>query len=246
MPWSGPQRWLAEYVGTFVLVLSIVGGVVFTVWSSGDTLGVDLVAALALGFGVLGAAYAFGDISGAHLNPAITVGAWLAGRLPSRDVLPYIAFQILGGITAAAFVAGVAHGNASVFAGAQHTALASQGYQGNGSPYVVAMGSVFLLEVGLTFVLVFVALFTTRPHGSTGNLAPVAIALTLAMANLIAIPIDGASVNPARSFAPALLAAAWPGSTWAIQQDWLFWVAPLVGGVLAAMLERALRPAPAS
>jgi len=241
------QRFLAEFVGTYVLVLSIAGGVVFS--DHGplvDPLEVDLVAALALGFGVLGAAYAFGDLSGAYFNPAITIGGWLAGRLPGRDVVPYIVAQVLGGITAAGVVAGVAYGNPAVFATAQHTAIASQGYAGNGSPYTVALGSVFLLEVGLTFVLVFVALFATRPEGSTKNLAPVGIALTLAMTNLIAIPIDGASVNPARSFAPALVAAAWPGSTWAIQQDWVFWVAPILGGILAALLERALRPTPGS
>lgn len=226
-----------------MLVLSIAGGVVFTVWKTpADPLGVDLVGGLAIGFGVLGAAYAFGDVSGAHFNPAITLGAWIAGRMPGRDVVPYIASQLLGGITAAAFVAGVAYGNHSLFVGAQHTALASQGYSGNGSPYLVGMGSVFLLEVGLTFVLVSVALYATRPGGSTANLAPVGIALTVALANLIAIPIDGASVNPARSFGPALLAAFWPGSRWAIQQDWLFWVAPLVGALIAAAVERYLRP----
>ncbi len=242
--WTRTQRILAEYVGTYVLVLSIAGGVVFTDHGPlANPLDVDLVAALALGFGVLGAAYAFGDVSGAYFNPAITIGGWIAGRLAARDVVPYIVAQVLGGVTAAAVVAGVAYGNPAVFATAQHTAIASQGYAGNGSPYTVALGSVFLLEVGLTFVLVVVALFATRPDGSTKNLAPVGIALTLAMTNLIAIPIDGASVNPARSFAPALLAAAWPGSTWAIQQDWVFWVAPILGGILAALLERALRPA---
>ncbi len=244
MTWSRGQRYLAEFVGTYVLVLCIAGGVVFSQNSTGGSLEVDLVASLALGFGVLGAAYAFGDISGACFNPAITLGAWIAGRLPRRDVIPYILAQILGGITAAALVAGVAYGNAGLFAGAQRTAIASQGYSGNGSPYTVALGSVFLLEVGLTFVLVFVVLFSTRPDGSTKNLAPVGIALTLAMTNLIAIPIDGASVNPARSFAPALLAAAWPGSRWAIEQDWIFWVAPIIGGLLAAALERYLRPSP--
>ncbi|MGB6442549.1 MAG: aquaporin [Thermoplasmata archaeon] len=236
MPWSRPQRCLAEFVGTYVLVLAIVGGVVFSGRVAGDPLGVDLIGSLALGFGVLGAAYAFGDISGGYFNPAITIGGWIAGRLSGRDVVPYIVSQVLGGITAAALVAGVAYGNSSVFAVAQHSALGSQGYAGNGSPYSVAAGSVFLLEVGLTFVLVFVALLTTRSEGSPKNLAPVGIALTLAMTNLIAIPIDGASVNPARSFAPALVAAAWPGSTWAIQQDWIFWVAPILGGLLAALL----------
>ncbi len=236
------QRILAEFVGTYILVLSIAGGVVFSDHGLVSALEVDLVASLALGFGVLGAAYAFGDFSGAYFNPAITIGGWIAGRLPGRDVIPYILAQIGGGITAAGLIAGVAYGNPAIFATAQHTAIASQGYSGNGSPYTVALGSVFLLEVGLTFVLVTVALFATRSEGSTKNLAPVGIALTLAMTNLIAIPIDGASVNPARSFAPALVAAAWPGSTWAIQQDWVFWVAPILGGILAALLERALRP----
>ena len=157
-------------------------------------------------------------------------------------MIPYVAAQVAGAITGAAFVAGVAYGNSAVFSGAQFTAIASQGYSGNGSPYTAALGSVALLEIGLTFVLVFVVLFATRPGGSTGSLAPVGIALTLAMINLIAIPIDGASVNPARSFGPALLAAAWPASRWAIQQDWIFWVAPIVGAILAAALERALRP----
>ncbi len=238
------QRCLAEFVGTYVLVVCIAGGVVFTDRSTGGALGVDLVASLALGLGVLGAIYAFGDLSGAYFNPAITVGGWLAGRLPGRDAVAYILAQLGGAITAAGFVAGVAYGNAAMFAGAQHSAIASQGYAGNGSPYSVAMGSVFLFEVALTFVLVFVVLLSTRRDASAKNLAPVGIALTLAMTNLIGIPIDGASVNPARSFGPALVAAIWPGSRWAIQQDWIFWFAPIVGGILAALLERALRTAP--
>lgn len=229
-----------------MLVVCIAGGVVFASRSSADPLGVDLVASLALGFGVMGAAFAFGDFSGAYFNPAITIGGWIAGRLPRRDVIPFVLAQVAGAILAAGFVAGVAYGNPSLFAAAHSSAIASQGYAGNGSPYTVSLGSVFLLEVGLTFVLVFVALFLTRSQGSTKSLAPIGIALTLAMTNLIAIPIDGASVNPARSFGPALVAAAWPGSMWAIQQDWLFWVAPILGGLLAAGLERALRPAPSA
>jgi aquaporin Z len=246
MAWTRAQRCLAEFVGTYILLLSVGGAAVFTDRSAGSNpLSADLVIGLSIGLGVLGAAYAFGDVSGAYFNPAITLGGWIAGRLSTRDVIPYILSQLLGGITAMALVAGVAYGNHAAFVGAQHSALGSQGYAGNGSPWSVSVGSVFLLEVRLTFVLVLVALLSTRSEGSTKNLAPVAIALTLAMANLIAIPIDGASVNPARSFAPAILAAAWPGSTWAIQQDWLFWVAPIVGGLLAAALERALRPSAA-
>jgi len=108
----------------------------------------------------------------------------------------------------------------------------------------VALGSVFLLEVVFTFFLVLVILLATREGGFAKNLAPIGIALTLAMTNLVAIPIDGASVNPARSFAPALLSAIWSSDRWAIQQDWLFWVAPIVGGLLAAVVERAMRPKP--
>ena len=103
------------------------------------------------------------------------------------------------------------------------------------------MGSVFLLEVVFTFFLVTVILMATRSDGFAKNLAPVGIALTLIMTNLVAIPIDGASVNPARSFAPALIAAMFTGDHWAIQQDWLFWVAPIIGGVIAAIVERIMR-----
>ena len=236
-------------MGTFGLLVSVTGAALLSL--NTDALGFDfdsrvLLISLSVGLGVLGMAYAFGDISGGHFNPAITLGTVLAGRTRLADAAGYILAQVLGGIVGVAVIAGVAHGSGSLWSQvtSSSVALASQGYSGNGSPYTVAVGSVFLIEVAMTFFLVLVALFTTRSYGSAKNLAPVGIALTLAMTNLVAIPIDGASINPARSFAPAVLSAAFGGNTWPLQQDWLFWVAPIVGGALAALVEIALRPKP--
>jgi aquaporin Z len=243
MAWSATQRYLAEFVGTFGLLLSVTGAALLSLNLAGgfDPNGRVLLISFALGLGVLGMAYAFGDISGGHFNPAITIGMWVAGRTKTRDVVPYILAQVLGGIVAVAVVAGVAYGSSSLWTAAQGAALASQGYSGNGSPYTVSLGSVFLLEVVLTMFLVLVALRSTASESFAKNLAPVGIALTLLMTNLVAIPIDGASINPARSFAPAILSAMWSNDHWAIQQDWLFWVAPIVGGLIAAGIDRLYR-----
>jgi aquaporin Z len=243
MAWSAGQRYLAEFVGTFGLLLSVTGAALLSLNLSGgfDPNGRVLLISFALGLGVLGMAYAFGDISGGHFNPAITIGMWVAGRTKTRDVVPYILAQVIGGLVAVAVIAGVAYGSAPLWASAQGAALASQGYSGNGSPYTVALGSVFLLEVVMTMFLVLVALRSTASESFAKNLAPVGIALTLAMTNLVAIPIDGASINPARSFAPAVLSAMWSSDHWAIQQDWLFWVAPIVGGLIAAAIDRVYR-----
>ena len=246
MAWSAGQRYLAEFVGTFGLLLSVTGAALLSLNLSGgfDPNGRVQLISLALGLGVLGMAYAFGDISGGHFNPAITIGMWVAGRTKTRDVVPYIVAQVIGGIVAVAVVAGIAYGSSSLWASAQGAALASQGYSGNGSPYTVALGSVFLLEVVMTMFLVLVALRSTASESFAKNLAPVGIALTLAMTNLVAIPVDGASINPARSFAPAILSAMWSSDHWANQQDWLFWVAPIVGAAIAALVEMAMRPKP--
>jgi len=248
MHWTPAQRYLAEFVGTFGLLLSVTGAALLS-------LKVDpgyvpdtrvMLISFALGFGVLGMIYAFGDISGAHFNPAVTVGMWLTGRTKSVDAGLYILAQLAGGVLAVATIAGVAHGYPGLWgASTGHgVALAAQGYSGNGGPYMVSLGSVFLLEVVLTFFLVTVILMATRVDGFARNLAPVGIALTLAMTNFVAIPIDGASVNPARSFAPAVLSAWFSPDRWAIQQDWLFWVAPIVGAAIAALVEVGLRPKP--
>jgi aquaporin Z len=244
MSWSAPQRYVAEFVGTFGLLLSVTGAALLSLNVDHGAFSSDsrvLLISFALGLGVLGMAYAFGDVSGGHFNPAITIGMWVAGRTKARDVVPYILAQVLGGLVAVGVIAGIAYGSSSLWASAQGAALAAQGYSGNGSPYTVALGSVFLLEVVLTFFLVIVALRSTASESFAKNLAPVGIALTLLMTNLVAIPIDGASINPARSFAPAVLSAMWSGDQWAIQQDWLFWVAPIVGGLLAAGVDRIFR-----
>jgi len=248
MTWSAGQRYLAEFLGTFGLLVSVTGAALLTL---NRDLGAIfdqrvLLISLSLAFGVLGMIYAFGDISGGHFNPAVTVAMWLVGRTRPRDAAAYILAQVAGGLVRLAAVAGVAHGSTSLWnlVTSPGVALAAEGYAGNGSPYTVAVGSVFLLEVLLTFLLVLVILVATRTEGFAKNLAPVGIALTLAMTNLVGIPIDGASVNPARSFAPALLSAGLSGDGWAIRQDWVFWVAPIVGGALAALVEYALRPRP--
>ena len=245
MSWSSGQRYLAEFIGTFGLVISVGGAAVFTSILPVDFAARVVLISFALAAGVIGMIYALGDVSGGHFNPAVTVAFWISGRFAARDVVPYVLAQVLGGVLAMAIVLGVVAGNGTPFdlAFLAHAnGFASQGYSGNGSPYSYALGSVFLLEVVFTFFLVFVILFATRAEASAKNLAGVGIGLTLLMTNLVAIPVDGASVNPARSFAPAILAAYWSGGQWAIQQDWLFWVAPILGGVIAAVAFRGLRP----
>jgi len=248
MAWSAGQRYLAEFLGTFGLLVSVTGAALLS-WNAGLGTIADarvLLISLSLAFGVLGMIYAFGDVSGGHFNPAVTVAMWLVGRTKPADAVAYILAQVAGGVVGVALIAGVAHGSTALWGivTSPTNALAAQGYAGNGSPYTVSAASVFLLEVGLTFLLVMVILVATRADGFAKNLAPIGIALTLAMTNLVAIPIDGASVNPARSFAPALLSAGLSGDGWALQQDWLFWVAPIVGGAIAALVEYALRPRP--
>lgn len=243
MSWTSAQRYLAEFLGTFGLLAAVGGAAIFSSqFGSLDSARTLLISA-SLGFGVLGMAYAFGDISGGHFNPAITIGVWASGRLPARDVVPYILSQVLGGIAAMAIIAAIAYGGPTgFFSGAQAGALASQGYSGNGAPYAFSATAVFLIEVVFTFFLVVVALFSTRSENSSKNFAAIAITMTLFMTNLVAIPVDGASINPARSFAPAILSAFWSSGQWAIKEDWIFWVAPIVGGILAAAVERSLRP----
>jgi aquaporin Z len=245
MAWSSGQKYLAEFLGTFGLLLSVSGAALFTsVGAELDFSARILLIALALGAGVIGMIYALGDISGAHFNPAVTIAMWASGRFPARDVVPYIIAQVLGGIVAVGIVVEILSGlsGVSLSAIAGGNGFASQGYTGNGSPYAYSIGAVFLLEVTFTFFLVFVILFATRSDSSAKNLAGLGIGLTLIMTNLVAIPVDGASVNPARSFAPAVLAAFYSSGQWAIKEDWIFWVAPIIGGLIAAVVARMLRP----
>jgi len=243
MTYSSGQKYLAEFVGTMGLLLAVGGAAVFTLGAF-EPLARVLIISLSVGFGLVGLIYAFGDISGGHFNPAVTIAAWVAGRMSARDVVPYILAQVAGGVLGMGIVAGIAYGNSTFFPVAQGAGLASQCYSGSGAPSGCAfsVSAVFLIEVAFTFLLVVAILFSTRDNGSAKNLAPIGIGLTLLMTNLVAIPIDGASINPARSFAPAVLSSMWSSGNWAIGQDWLFWVAPIIGGLFAALVDRALRP----
>ncbi len=240
MAWSTAQKCLAEFLGTFALLL-FGGGSAVASLDVGDPLARVVLVSLAFGFVLLGAAYALGEISGGHFNPAVTFGMAVSGRTPWKDVVPYLVSQIIGGFVGIAVIVGVVHGNATAWSNAQLASFGSQCYSGNGSPCGFSLGSVFLLELALTFAFVFVILRVTRPGAGAGNLAPIAIGLMLAVGNLVAIPIDGASMNPVRTFSPALASAIVGGSgSWAIDQSWLFWIAPILGGILAAVVERWL------
>jgi aquaporin Z len=242
MSWSTPQKYLAEFLGTLALLFLAGGTAVFTLGEP-DLARVILVS-LAFGLVLTALAYAFGEISGGHFNPAVTLSMALSRRMPMMDVVPYLVAQIAGGLVGIGLVAGIAHGSDPLWSLAQGGALGSQTYSGNGAPGSFSLGSVFLLEVVMTFLFVLVIQLITRPENGAKNLAPVGIGFTLLVGNLLAIPVDGASLNPVRSFSPALLSYASWGTTWAIDQSWLFWVAPIIGGLLAAVVEMALRPRP--
>lgn len=248
MAWGRPQQYLAEFVGTFGLLVAVGGAAVFSLSASGPFVFIDPLArvvliSLSVGLGLIGLIYALGDISGGHFNPAVTIGAWVAGRFPARDIVPYLVAQVAGAVAGMGAIAAIAYGNSSFFSTAQSSALASQCYAaGSVDCAGFGWGAVFVLETVFTFFLVLVILFVTRTESSAKGLAPIAIGFTLLMTNLVAIPVDGASINPARSFAPAVLSAFWSSGNWAIGQDWIFWVAPILGGVLAALVDRGLRP----
>ncbi len=213
-----PQRLLAEFFGTFWLVF---GGCGAAVLAAGfPKLGIGFAGvALAFGLTVLTMAYAIGHISGAYLNPAVTVGMWLAKRFPARDVLPYIVVQVVGAIAGAAVLYAIASGQSGWTAGQ----FASNGY-GDLSPGGYSMTSAAIIEFVLTFGFVWVIAGSTHRAAPTG-FAGIAIGLALTLIHLIAIPVDNTSVNPARSTGPALFAGGE-----ALSQLWLFWVAPLLGG----------------
>jgi len=242
MSWTSSQKYLAEFLGTLGLLAAVGGAAIFSGLDGESGAARVVLIAASLGFGVLGMAYAFGDTSGGHFNPAITLAFWASGRFSGREVVPYILAQVAGGVVAMGVIAGIAYGNSTFFPTAQTAALGSQCYSAGSTACAgFGLGAVFLIEVAFTFLLVVAILFSTRSSSSAKNLAPIGIGLTLLMANLVAIPIDGASINPARSFAPAVLSSMWSNGNWAIGQDWVFWVAPILGGLLAALVDRALK-----
>jgi aquaporin Z len=242
MAWSRSQKYLAEFLGTFALLLFGGGSAVFSLGELGNAR--VLLVSLAFGTVLVGGIFAFGDVSGGHFNPAVTLSMALSRRMPLGDVVPYLVAQVVGGIVGIAVVFGIAHGSSGMFSLAQSAALGSQCYSGSNAPAGCgfSVGSVFLLELALTFVFVLVIQFVTRSENGAKNLAPVAIGFTLLVANLVAINVDGASINPVRSFSPAVVSLYWSNATWAIQESWLFWVAPILGGLLASVVEMWFRP----
>jgi aquaporin Z len=229
------RKLIAEFLGTFWLVLGGCGAAVLATGVPNVGIGYAGVA-LAFGLTVLTGAYAFGHISGAHFNPAVTVGVWAAGRFPSADVVPYVVSQVVGAIIAAAVLFVIASGAPGFDASA---GFASNGF-GDHSPQHYSMMAGALTEIVLTFMFLVVILGATSENAPKG-FAPLAIGLALTLIHLIAIPVTNTSVNPARSTGVALFQGGW-----AVKQLWLFWVAPLVGGALAGILQLWLSaPSPA-
>jgi aquaporin Z len=229
---SMTRRLAAEFIGTLWLVLGGCGSAVLA--AAFPALGIGFVGvALAFGLTVLTMAYAIGHVSGCHLNPAVSVGLWVGGRFPAKDLLPYIVVQVLGGIAGAAILYVIASGGiASGHPGFDVNAgFASNGY-GEHSPGGHSLMACLLTEIVMTFGFLFVIMGST--HGSAPKgFAPIAIGLCLTLIHLISIPVTNTSVNPARSTGPALFVGGW-----ALSQLWLFWVAPLIGGALGGAVYR--------
>lgn len=241
------QRLLAEFLGTFGLLLFGVGTAEATLNLSFVTDARYLAISFAFGIVVLAGAFAFGDISGAHFNPAVTLSMAVSGKMPKGDVIPYLVAQLLGALLAVEIVLVIASGTSGTLLSlVQANALTSQGYAGNGAPFHTTWGAVFLLETVMTFFFVLVIHRVTRDGSPAKMFAPIAIGFTLFLTQLVAIPIDNASINPYRSLAPALLSLIWPSAHWAIDQVWLFILAPIVGGLLAAGVDRLLSPSRSS
>ena len=219
----------AEFFGTFWLVFGGCGSAVLA--AAFPELGIAFVGvALAFGLTVLTMAYAVGHISGGHFNPAVTLGLWAGGRFSTGDIIPYWIAQVLGGILAAGVLYLIASGKAGFELSA---GFASNGY-GEHSPGGYNLTSALLVEVVLTCFFLVVIMGVTDKRAPAG-FAPLAIGLCLTLIHLISIPITNTSVNPARSTGPALFVGGW-----AVAQLWLFWLAPLVGGVLGGLLYRWL------
>jgi len=228
---SSAKKYVAELVGTFVLVFMGCGSAVFS-----NLLGIPLTYALvgiafAFGLAVLVMVYAIGGISGCHINPAVTISMLAARKINVKDAVAYIAVQCVGAIIGAAALYWIATGNPqySIASG-----LGQNGYD-SASPSGFSMASAFAAEVILTFIFLLVI------HGSTSEKAPkgfagISIGLSLVLIHLVGIPITGTSVNPARSLGPAIIV----GGT-ALNQLWLFWIAPIIGGLLAAAVWKVLQ-----
>jgi aquaporin Z len=219
----------AELIGTFWLVLGGCGSAVLA--AAFPEVGIGLLGvSLAFGLTVLTGAYALGPISGGHFNPAVSFGLWAGGRFPSAQLVPYIVAQVIGAILAAGVLYLIASGKAGfdVKAG-----FAANGF-GEHSPGKYGFGAALVTEVVMTFMFLIVILGATHKRAAPG-FAGLAIGLCLTLIHLISIPVTNTSVNPARSTGPALFVGGW-----AVEQLWLFWVAPIVGAIVAGFVSRAV------
>lgn len=215
------KRAAAELIGTFWLVFGGCGSAVL----AGHAIG-WLGVALAFGLTVLTMAFAIGHISGCHLNPAVSIGLTVAKRFDGKDLVPYIIAQLIGAILAAALLYMIASGKTGF--DVVRSGFAANGF-GDHSPAGYSMVSALVAEITLTFVFLFIILGATDDRAPAG-FAPIAIGLGLTLIHLVGIPITNLSVNPARSTGPALFVGGW-----ALEQLWLFWLAPIVGAVLAGV-----------
>ena len=223
------QKYGAEFIGTFWLVLGGCGSAVLAAAFPG--LGIGLLGvSLAFGLTVLTMAYAIGHISGCHLNPAVSIGLWVGGRFDAKELLPYIIAQVLGGLVAGAVLYVIASGKAGFDLSG---GFASNGY-GDRSPGGYGLLAALVCEIVMTMMFIVVILGATDKRAPAG-MAPIAIGLCLTLIHLISIPVTNTSVNPARSTAVALFAGGG-----AIAQLWLFWLAPIIGGALGAVVYKLI------
>ena len=221
------KRYIAELLGTMVLVLFGCGSAAI----AGTVLG-NLGIALAFGLSIVAMAYVIGDISGCHINPAVSIGMWIDGRMEVKDLILYIVFQCIGAIIGIAILAAIIN-SAPSLGGYMATGLGANGFGSASSVGLDVVGAI-IVEIILTFVFVFTVLGVTK-KAENGAVAGIVIGLTLAFVHIMGIPLTGTSVNPARSLAPALFLGGQ-----ALQQVWVFILAPIVGAVIAGLLYKGL------
>ena len=221
------KRYIAELLGTMVLVLFGCGSAAV----AGPILG-NLGIAMAFGLSIVAMAYVIGDISGCHINPAVSIGMWIDGRMEAKDLIMYIVFQCIGAIIGIAILAAII--NSSAYLGGYATTGLGQNGFGTASAVGLNVVGAIIVEIILTFVFVFTVLGVTK-KAESATIGGIVIGLTLAFVHIMGIPLTGTSVNPARSLAPALFIGGQ-----ALQQVWVFILAPIVGAVIAGLLYKGL------
>ena len=221
------KRYISEVIGTMVLVLFGCGSAAI----AGSVLG-NVGIALAFGLSIVAMAYVIGDISGCHINPAVSIGMWIDGRLETKDLVMYIVFQCIGAIIGIGLLAVIIN-SAPTLGGYTATGLGQNGFGAASSVGLNVTGAI-IVEIILTFVFVFTVLGVTK-KAENGAVAGIVIGLTLAFVHIMGIPLTGTSVNPARSIAPALFIGGQ-----ALQQVWVFIVAPIIGAIIAGTLFKGL------